>query len=328
MRALFLHHPYARERFEQDFVNRIAELPDIEPARADLEALSEGRLASPDRDIALGQWDAVVVFVAFTALRKAQPLQWNGFQGLRVLFDHDIIQNYSDLFDPALFGLWPDVFRRHRFDSMITSGRAVQQRLAGDGIAADWIAKGFEPSRFTDREGPREGVVSYGSAYACRVAAERALTEAGLPLSRIPMTPYPELGGVLSRFLGCMAVSSDLCAPVASRSALSATPARDIAMRPGLEPMAKFFEAAGAGCCPIADAMDDLEGLGFRQGETAILFRTHAELVDQLRWALTRPDEMRALGRAAARLAHDRHTWRHRAQSLRAALERRLSGAA
>ncbi|MGH6951456.1 MAG: glycosyltransferase, partial [Vitreimonas sp.] len=279
MRALFLHHPYTRARFEQDFVDRIAELPDVDVARADLDALAEGRLASPDRDIALGRWDAVVIFVAFTALRKAQPLRWSGFQGLRVLFDHDIIQNYSDLFDPALFGLWPDVFHRHRFDSMITSGRAVQQRLAGDGIAADWVAKGFEPGRFTDCEGPREGVVSYGSAYACRVAAERTLAEAGLPLSRIAMTPYVELGNVLSRFLACMAVSSDLCVPLERRPQLSATPARDVPMQPGLEPMAKFFEAAGAGCCPIADAMDDLEGLGFRHGETAILFRTHAELV-------------------------------------------------
>ena len=156
------------------------------------------------------------------------------------------------------------MFRRHRFDSMVTSGRAVQQRLAEDGIAADWTPKGFEPGRFADREGPREGVVSYGSAYACRVVAERAIAEAGLPLSRIAMTPYPELGAVLARFLACMAVSSDLSVPVERRPYLNGVPAREIAMRPGLEPMAKFFEAAGAGCCPIADAMEDLEALGFR----------------------------------------------------------------
>lgn len=328
MKALLLHHPYTRPRFEQDFVDRISDLPEFDVARADVDALSQGGLASPDRDIVLSRWDAIIVFVSFTALRKAQPLQWGGFAGLRVLFDHDIIQNYSDLFDPTLYGLWPEVFRRHRFDSMITSGRAVQQRLGEDGITADWIAKGFEPSRFADREGPREGVVSYGSAYACRVVAERAVTEAGLPLSRVAMTPYPELGAVLMRFLACMAVSSDLCVPVERRSHMKDEPAREIAMRPGLEPMAKFFEAAGAGCCPIADAMDDLEALGFRHGDNAILFRSHGELIDELRWWLARPDEVRALGRAASRLAHAQHTWAHRAQSLHDALARRLSGAA
>ena len=199
MKALFLHHPYARPRFEQDFVDRIGELTEFDVARADLDALSQGRLVSPDRDIVLSRWDAVIVFVSFTALRKAQPLTWDGFEGLRILFDHDLIQNYSDLFDPTLYGQWPEMFRRHRFDSMVTSGRAVQLRLAEDGIAADWIAKGFEPGRFADREGPRAGVVSYGSAYACRMVAERAIAEAGLPLSRIAMTPYPAASGLFSR---------------------------------------------------------------------------------------------------------------------------------
>ena len=96
-------------------------------------------------------------------------------------------------------------------------------------------------------------------------------------------------------------------------------------MRPGLEPMAKFFEAAGAGCCPIADAMDDLGALGFRHGENAILFRSHGELVDQLDWWLARPEQLRTLGRAASVLAHKEHTWAHRAQALRVAIMHRLS---
>lgn len=325
MKALFLHHPYTRPRFEQDFVDRIAELAEFDSARADLGALSEGRLASADREIVLGSWDVVVVFVAFTALRNAEPLQWSGFGGLRVLCDHDAIQNYSDLFDPTLRGAWPEVFRRHRFDSIVTSGRAVQQRLIGEGIPADWVAKGFEPGRFADRDGPRDGVTTYGSAYLCRVIAERAIVEAGLPLTRIQMTPYPELGEVLARFLACMAVSSDLCVPLEQRALLASKPARGVPMRPGLEPMAKFFEAAGAGCCPIADAMDDLAELGFRHGESAILFRSHGELVDQIRWWLAHPQELRDLGRAASVRAHGEHTWAHRAQTLRNAVMRRHS---
>jgi hypothetical protein len=272
----------------------------------------------------LQAYDVVVVFVAFKALRAAPVLNWSGYRGLRVLMDHDIVQNYSDIFDPALAGAWPEVFHRHRFNSIVTSGRMVQTKLHDDGIPSDWIAKAFEPKRFNDGDAARSGVVTYGSAYVCRQIAERAVRDAGLPLTRIPMTPYLQLGTVLSEYLACMAVSSDLEIPAASRAGLEYANARKIAMRPGLEPMAKFFEAAGAGCCPVADAMDDLAHLGFRDGETALTFSTHAELVEKLQAMLAKPSELRAMGVAAANLAHAQHTWSHRALELRNALLRRL----
>lgn len=326
MKALLLHHPYTRPRFEQDYLDRLAELPEFDLAPADLTALGDGRLGSSARELDLGPYDAVVIFVAFGRLRHAAPLAWGGFAGLRVLLEHDAIQNYSDLFDPTLLGTWPPVFRRHRFDLLVTSGRAVRDRLAADRIDAAWVAKAFEPRRFTDRDGEREGMVTYGSAYTCRVIAERAIAEAGLPLERLPTTPYPELGAALARYLACLAISSDLLTPVPLRHELDRVPARDVAVRPGLEPMAKLFEGAGAGCCPVADEMDDLATLGFRDGETAITFRSHGELVERLRHWLARPAELRDLGRAAARLARASHTWAHRAAELRSVLAQRLAG--
>jgi len=323
VRALLLHHPYVYPRFEQDFVDRIAELPEFDVAPADLAALSRGAIAGADTALA-PDYDAVILFVAFRALRDAPALDWGGFGGLRVLLDHDIIQNYSDIFDPRLKGAWPEVFHRHRFDSIVTSGRAVQARLQNEGIAADWVAKGFESSRFWDRDGARSGIVTYGSAYACRVVAERAITEGGIKLMRLPMTSYLDLGAELARHLACLAISSDLEAPPEMRSALTATPAVDVSMRPGLEPMAKFFEGAASGCCPVADAMDDLEALGFRDAETAITFASHAELVDKLRAGLSAPDKLRAIGIRAAQLANSGHSWAHRAGQLRDAIARRL----
>lgn len=324
MRALILHHPYAHPRFEQDFVDRIAELPEFDVAAADLEALDAGVLASRDGPVALAGYDAVVVFVAFRRLRAAPTLAWGGFSGLRVLMDHDIIQNYSDIFDQTLNGTWPPVFHRHRFDSIVTSGRVVQNRLEEDGIPADWVPKGFEPARFTDAPGRRRGIATYGSAYPCRQIAERAVRDARLPLTRLPTTSYLELGARLNRYLGCMAISSDIALPLDQRAALPTAAARAVPMRPGMEPMAKFFEGAGAGCCPVADAMDDLQALGFGDGETTLTFRTHAELVEKLRAALASPDTLRAMGSAAARFAHAEHTWAHRARALRTALTRRL----
>ncbi len=324
MKALLLHHPYTYPRFEQDFVDRIAELPEFDVAPADLSALDSGILAGAERAIELSRYDAVVVFVAFKRLRAAPTLAWDGFTGLRALMDHDIIQNFSDIFDPILLGAWPPVFRRHRFDRIVTSGRAVQHRLQSEGIAADWVAKAFEPTRFADSKAPREGVVTYGSAYLCRQLAERAITDSGLPLTRLPMTSYLQLGMLLNHFLGCMAISSDIDLPLAERENLRHAVARDIPIKPGLEPMAKFFEGAGAGCCPVIDAMDDLHALGFRDRETALTFSTHAELIEKLKAALAAPDEMRAIGAAACKLAHAEHTWAHRARALREALRRRL----
>ena len=324
MRALLLHHPYTYPRFEQDFVDRIADLPEFDVAAADLDALDAGVLASEARPLPLSQYDAVVVFVAFNRLRAAPALAWGNFSGLRVLMDHDIIQNYSAIFDPTLNGTWPPVFHRHRFNLMVTSGGGVRTRLEAEGIPADWVPKGFEPSRFADEHRHRKGVATYGSAYACRQVAERALTEARLPLTRLPTTPYPQLGALLNRFLGCLAISSDLALPPDQLPSLQGTAARGIPMRPGMEPMAKFFESAGAGCCPIADAMEDLQALGFRDGETALTFHSHAELVEKLRAALKTPEKLRAMGSAAATLALADHTWAHRARSLRDVVVRRL----
>jgi hypothetical protein len=324
MKALLLHHPYTYPRFEQDFVDRVAALPEFHVATADLSALDAGVLAGVDRALELSKYDAVVVFVAFKRLRAAPTLTWGGFAGLRVLMDHDIVQNYSDIFDPTLKGAWPPVFRRHRFDSIVTSGLAVHARLQSEGIEADWVAKAFEPTRFLNAAAPREGVVTYGSAYLCRQLAERAVTDAGLPLTRVSMTSYLQIGALLGRFLGCMAISSDIVVPVEERAQLQRIPARDIEIKPGLEPMAKFFEGAGAGCCPIADAMDDLKALGFRDDDNALTFASHAELIDKLQAAFAAPEKLRAMGAAASRLAHAEHTWAHRACALRDALQRRL----
>lgn len=324
MRALLLHHPYSYPRFEQDFVDRVAELREFDVATADLTALDAGVLSASDRLVTLSQYDAVIVFVAFRRLRAAPTLAWGDFTGLRVLMDHDIIQNYSTIFDATLVGGWPRVFRRHRFDSMLTSGRAIAGRLADDGIAADWVPKGFEPARFPTRSGRRSGIATYGSAYTCRQVAERALHDARIPLTRLDTTAYLRLGARLNQFLGCLAISSDVELPLDQLASLKRGGAREVPMRPGLEPMAKLFEGAGAGCCPIVDAMDDLEPLGFRDGETCLTFRSHAELVEKLRGAINAPATLQAMGTAAATLARAQHTWAHRAQALRDVITTRL----
>lgn len=326
MKVLVLHHPYDRPRFEQDMLNRIAERPAFSVMAADLAALAEGRLASNGTDVSLAGHDAVVLFVAFNRLRQAPAIDWQGYSGLRVLFDHDVIQSYSDLWDRSLIGAWPPTFRRHRFDLLLTSGRAVRDRLAAEGIAADWLPKGFEATRFSNAAGARSGVITYGSAYRSRVIAERALASARIKVKRISLTPYETLGAVLNRYLAALAISAELRVPFAVRRYLDHVPPALVPMRPGLEPMAKLYEVAGAGCCPVIDDMAELAAQGFIDGKTAITFRSFAELTAKLKDWMTRPEELRELGCAAAALAHGSHTWQDRARELENLLVARLRG--
>ena len=60
----------------------------------------------------------------------------------------------------------------------------------------------------------------------------------------------------------------------------------------------------------------DLAALGFRDGENAVLFRSHHELVEKVRWWMQRPEALRALGSTAARHVRDGHSWAHRAAAL------------
>ena len=71
--------------------------------------------------------------------------------------------------------------------------------------------------------------------------------------------------------------------------------------------------------------MEDLNELGFLDGKTMLSFSTHEELVEKLNAALRAPKSMRLMGRAASRLAHEFHTWAHRADALRLAINKRLN---
>jgi hypothetical protein len=172
MRVLLLHHPYTRTRFEQDFVDRVAALGEFEVAAADLDALAVGKLASVAGPSELSRYDAVVLFVAFSRLRAAEPIDWRGYDGLRVLLEHDAIQSYSDLFDPTLKGAWPRPSSRAASRTSRASARGSRPSAASTAVArspsARWSKRACRSCDSRRRPIPSSAPRSRGTSPASR----------------------------------------------------------------------------------------------------------------------------------------------------------------
>ncbi len=81
-------------------------------------------------------------------------------------------------------------------------------------------------------------------------------------------------------------------------------------------PLAKFFEIPACGTLLVAEALPDLEPLGFRAGENFVAV-TPGDFADRLDYYLREePEEGAALATAGARLIHTRHTWEIRVTEL------------
>lgn len=261
--------------------------------------------------------DAVVVFIRFRELASSAPIEWGRFGGLRLMVDHDAYLNYVDVAPSHHRGRWPEVFRHHRFDALVTSGRDVSQRLVADGVPAIWLPKGYDDRYFRDLGGHRTGYCTYGSRYRARAAMARRLSRAEITYEQLDVE-YGRLGEKLNGYAGCF-VCNMQGTPILGglgRGLNRLVPGALVRTAPGIEPMIKNFEAAAAGCAVFADHIPELSDLGFVDGENFVEYRSFDELVckantiDEVR--------LREIGRAGAALCRSRHTWRHRALQLAA----------
>jgi hypothetical protein len=277
------------------------------------------------------RFDACMWFVKFRDLAAQPAFDWASFDGLRVLLDHDAYLSYGTMARPSPYlGKWPEVFRRHRFDVLLASGKHVTELLVDDGVDAVWIPKGFDDTRLHDLGLPRAGICTFGTDYASRQIALARLQHAHEPVERFRCS-FEELNATLNRYAA--SVVCNLSAFWRAPFRADSLPGRTIAkyapnvgfrLGPGLEPMIKNFEVAGAGCAPIADWIPELRDLGFEDGATVVAYHDADELVERVRHFRTRPDELVAIGRDAARLCRARHTWDHRAEQMEAVLRGRL----
>lgn len=268
--------------------------------------------------------DAVLWFVRFREQARRPAFDWQGWGGLRLMYEPDASQNYHQTNTCRYLGQWPAVFRRHGYDLLICTGREVARRLTDDGVPALWVPKGFQPKRLFPLGGERAGLGNFGEPYLARRRMQDHLRRAGVPFTDF-RCPFAELNEHLNRYLGILICNFEARCPLPLAGRIGArlyrwTPGPLFRLGPGIEPMAKNFEVAAAGCAPVCDAIDELEELGFRDGETMVSYRTFDELVEKARGYLASPDRLAAIGAAAGELAHARHTVEHRAEQMLAAL--------
>jgi len=268
--------------------------------------------------------DACVWFVKFRDLVARPPFDWGQFGGLRVLHDHDAYLGYGTMGYPSPYlGMWPEVFRTNRFDLLVTSGKAVSGRLRDDGVTSAWVPKGYDNNSLRDLGGPRSGIGTYGTQYMSRSLALARLRRSG---SRIDpfRCRFDELNAALNDLAGCLVCNMfanwHLGGGRAARALARVAPGAACGVQPGMEPMIKNFEAAGAGCAPIVDWIDELADLGFEDGRNVIAYHDLSDLVEKVRHYESRIEDLTMIGRHAADLAVRRHTWSHRATEMDAVL--------
>ena len=274
----------------------------------------------------LGQFDAVIWWVKFRDLRARPAFDWQGYDGLRLMYDWDACQDFSHIASRAYLGQYPETFRRHRFDVLVCTGRRTRDHFRARGLDSEWIPKAADHEIFRDLGLGREGLCTYGARYPARQLVLSHLREVDLPVEELSAPPI-DLNVALNRHLGCLICNAELRVRLRPASVLvRVSRGRVPVLAEGPEPMIKNFEVAAAGTAPICDELEELAELGFIDGSTAVLYRSLTELTEKVRWLLADPEALRAIGENAAALARNRHTWDVRGAEFASLIRARLKG--
>lgn len=261
--------------------------------------------------------DAVLWFVRFRELAERPRFDWGSYAGIRCMYDQDVIQDFTTVVDSPWRGRWPSVIRKNGIDVVFCTGRSARDHLVGHGIDARWIPKAVDTTVFRDLGLERDGVCTYGARYPARRAMVRTLRRQRVELEEFSC-PYAELNGLLNRYRAAvvcnMQVAPDSWWMQAARTMRRQQPPRFL---PSPETMLKNYEVAASGTGPFFDWGPELEDLGFIDGGTAVVYETFDDLIDRLRWYLSRPDDLARIAGAAAALCVDQHSWDHRAQLMK-----------
>lgn len=283
----------------------------------------------PDSAAMLGglkAFDAVIWFVRFRELRLRPAFDWAGYEGLRLMYEWDACQDFSRIASGTYVGTWAEVFRRHRFDVLVCTGRRTRGHLRAQGVDAEWIPKGADHETFRDLGLNREGLCTFGAPYPARHVVLGHLRRTGVVVEGLSASPV-DLNVALNRHLGCVICNAELTMPLRFAKVLvPVSGGRIPVLAEGPEPMAKNFEVAASGTAPVCDELGELAELGFIDGSTAVLYRSLTELTEKVRSLLADPGALRTIGQNAAELVRTRHTWEERGADFASLISSRLGG--
>lgn len=321
MRLLVITHAdiaYSPDRCDHELVSGLHDLVDLTIVEWEHMAEPSARAAARVAEMDLSSFDACMVYVRFRLLFPVEPWDWTGFDGLRVWMEHDAWFNYSRA-HPTWHGKFPETYRRHGFDLMVATGRHLAELLRLDGVDARWMPKGYSAASFSDLDRARSGVCTFGTMWPSRRAMISRLRHRAVALEDVSGS-FSGLNDRLNRHTAAVVCNMPGTVPFGRPGrAVGRIVPSFVRVGPAVEPMIKTFEVAGAGCAPVVDFLEELDELGFVDGDTCLTYRTFDEAADKL--LTIDHDELRAIGGAAESLARSRHTWRHRAQQLVELLE-------
>lgn len=261
----------------------------------------------------LGGVDAVVWFVKFRHLLRADRFDWRGYSGQRLLLEHDALNNWGWHGRREFCGQWNRVVARDRFDGILTSSRTAADRFDREGVNAVWFPKSYDHTRFFDIKQQRHGFCHYGTLYGARRALLDALQRQRFEVTHV-RSPYGALNQHLNQFLGCIVCNQDADVRRVLRRLLPGHPSIWVRARSGIEVMYKNFEVAGAGAALVCDRVPDLVELGFVDGVSMVAYDEASELPERLN--TLSEEALSSIAEAGSALVAVRHTHERRAAEL------------
>lgn len=221
------------------------------------------------------------------------------FQHLRripnlVIFEFDFWMNY--IAEAGCEGKLKSILRALPAHRIIVSGSFIKDDLRADGFDAEYSPKGYDANFVSDLGQPRDITVGFVGRSKQRAYRRRremlAWLRAEAGLQALKTEENEQYNQALNR------IRIFVCPDLGYR-----------------ELMIKNLEALAAGCALVTPRPEpeEMERLGFVDGENVVCYASREGAVEQIKRLRGDPDRVRRIGQAGRELATARHRWEFRA---------------
>lgn len=276
MKILFITDDESREREEKNFQLHLSTSKNI--------VVNYVGKNSPPIPKNIDKYDAVIFFVKFRNLSNYTEIGWKKYSGLRLLYDHDTVQNFGSYFKNNMQGQWNKEITRHKFDAMIATSSSSVEKFNTSGINSYWLPKSYDSNRFYDKRLQRSGYCTFGSMYRSRAKMIRKIQQSNMSITHFT-SKYENLNDELNKYSACLICNMPATVPFGRFGRLieRISPGLISQPSPGFEVFFKNLESAASGCIQICDFNSDLYKLGFQDGINCITYNNFDELIEKIR---------------------------------------------